>query len=68
MRTFEAGKRYGEKAVVFEIIKRTAKTVTYRAIQHADRYNEKLGEAVTARIRTWEGREIFFAGNQTVEA
>ena len=25
MRTFEVGKRYGEHAVVFEIVKRTAK-------------------------------------------
>lgn len=28
MRKFEVGKRYGENAVVFEIIKRTAKTIT----------------------------------------
>ena len=27
MRKFETGKRYGEHAVVFEIIKRTAKTI-----------------------------------------
>ena len=40
MRTFEVGKRYGESAVVFEITKRTAKTVTYAAIHHAGRYNE----------------------------
>ena len=40
MRTFEVGKRYGENAVVFEITKRTAKTVTYAAIHHAGRYNE----------------------------
>ena len=37
MRTFEAGKRYGEHAVVFEIVKRTAKTITYAAVQHAGR-------------------------------
>ena len=41
MRTFEAGKRYGEHAVVFEIVKRTAKTITYAAVQHAGRYNER---------------------------
>ena len=29
MRKFETGKRYGEHAVVFEIIKRTEKTITY---------------------------------------
>lgn len=48
MRTFEVGKRYGEHAVVFEIVKRTAKTITY--------------------VRNWDGREVFFAGSQTVEA
>lgn len=40
MRKFEVGKRYGENAVVFEIIKRTAKTITYAPIYHAGRYNE----------------------------
>lgn len=68
MKKFETGKRYGEKAVVYEIIKRTAKTITYRAIQHAGRYNERSGEAITVRVRAWEGREVFFAGTQTVEA
>lgn len=36
MRKFEVGKRYGENAVVFEIIKRTAKTITYAPIYHAE--------------------------------
>ena len=40
MRKFEVGKRYGENTVVFEIIKRTAKTITYAPIYHAGRYNE----------------------------
>ena len=44
MRTFEVGKRYGEHAVVFEIVKRTAKTITYAAIHHAGRYNESRKE------------------------
>ena len=68
MRKFEAGKRYGENAVIFEIIKRTAKTITYAAIQHPGRYNEKQGEAKTAKIRDWGDREVFFAGSETVEA
>lgn len=45
MRKFEIGKRYGENAVVFEIIKRTAKTITYAPIYHAGRYNEKVCNA-----------------------
>ena len=44
MRKFEAGKRYGENTVVFEIVKRTAKTITYAAIYHAGRANEKKKE------------------------
>lgn len=67
MRTFEVGKRYGEHAVVFEIVKRTAKTITYAAVQHAGRYNERKEEPKTVKVRNWDGREVFFAGSQTVE-
>ena len=38
MRTFEVGKRYGESAVVFEITKRTAKTVTFFRSQEPHRF------------------------------
>nr|UWD71780.1 MAG: hypothetical protein [Bacteriophage sp.] len=68
MRKFEAGKRYGENTVVFEIVKRTAKTITYAAIYHAGRTNEKKKEEKKAKIHEWDGREVFFAGNETVEA
>lgn len=68
MRTFEQGKRYGENAVVFEVVKRTAKTVTYVAVQHAGKSNERQSEAKTAKIRDWGDREVFFAGSETVEA
>ena len=44
MRKFEVGKRYGENTVVFEIIKRTEKTITYAPIYHAGRYNESKRE------------------------
>lgn len=50
MRTFEVGKRYGESAVVFEITKRTAKTVTYAAIHHAGRYNENRREEKRVKV------------------
>lgn len=68
MRIFEQGKRYGENAVVFEVVKRTAKTVTYVAVQHAGKPNERQSEAKTAKIRDWGDREVFFAGSETVEA
>lgn len=68
MRTFEIGKRYGENAVVFEITKRTAKTVTYAAIHQAGRYNESRREEKRAKVHNWDGREVFFAGSETVEA
>lgn len=68
MRKFEQGKRYGEKAVIYEIIKRTAKTITYAAIQHPGRYNERRSEEKTVRIKDWKDREVFFAGCETVEA
>ncbi len=69
MRTFEVGKRYGDNAVVFEIIKRTAKTITYAPIYHAGRYNESKREEKTVKIRDWGDREVFFTtGHETVEA
>ena len=68
MRKFEAGKRYGENAVIFKIIKRTEKTITYVAIKHPGRYNEKQGEAKTAKIRYWGDREVFITERETVEA
>lgn len=69
MRTFETGKRYGENAVVFEIVKRTAKTVTYQAIHHSGKFNESRREEKKAKVRNWNGVEVFFTtGNETVEA
>lgn len=69
MRKFETGKRYGEHAVVFEIIKRTAKTITYAPIHHAGRFNECKKEEKTVKIRDWGNKEVFFAiSGETVEA
>lgn len=68
MRTFEIGKRYGENAVVFEIVKRTGKTITYAEIHHPGRYNESRREEKKVKIQNWDSREVFFAGSETVEA
>lgn len=68
MRKFEEGKRYGENAVVFGIVRRTEKTITYQAIHHAGKFNETRKEEKKAKIRDWGDREVFFAGDETVEA
>lgn len=68
MRKFEVGKLYGEKAVKFEIVKRTPKTITYVEVHHVGRYNEKKSEPKTTKIHDWETREVFFDGYETVEA
>lgn len=40
---FEVGKIYKDKSVAFEVVKRTAKTVTIVQIHHYGRWNEKKG-------------------------
>lgn len=71
MRTFEIGKRYNtDKAIAFEVIKRTAKFVTVVEIQHAGRYNEKRGEE--KKVKTYEypkkNCEMFWLSHYEVEA
>ena len=68
MGKFEVGKRYYESGLNFEIVKRTAKTVTYKAIQHAGRINERVVKEDTAKIKDWETREVIFCGDRTIEA
>lgn len=64
MTRFEAGKIYEGfcgSVVKYEIVKRTAKTVTYQEIYHYERYNEYKGVQKTKRIKTWNGnREVMF--------
>lgn len=67
-RKFEAGKRYESGAVKFEIVSRTAKTVTYKLIQHAGRTNERAGEAKKAKVKDWGDTEYFFTGIYEVMA
>ena len=68
MKKFEDGKRYYESGLTFEIVKRTARTVTYKAIQHAGRFNERVVKEATTKIRDWETREVIFCGDRTIEA
>ena len=68
MRKFEAGNRYEDSNMTFEITSRTAKTVKFVEIQHAGRSNERRSKEKKAYIKDWEDREVFFAGDRTIEA
>lgn len=68
MKKFEVGKRYYESGLTFEIVKRTASTVTYKAIQHAGRFNERVLKEATTKIIDWQTREVIFCGDRTIEA
>lgn len=68
MNRFEIGKRYYESGLTYEIVKRTAKTVTYRALQHAGRFNERVTKEATTKIKEWTNGEVFFCGDRTIEA
>lgn len=68
MKKFEVNKTYYKSGITFEIVKRTAKTVTYNALQHAGRSNERIMKTATAKIHNWETREVFFCGDRTIEA
>ena len=68
MKKFEVGKRYYESGLTFEIVKRTAMTVTYKAIQHAGRFNERVVKEATTKIRDWETREVIKRNKKTDEA
>ncbi len=68
MRTFEVGKRYGEHAVVFEIVKRTAKQShtqqystpedTTRERRAKDSESKKLGWQRSIFRRKPDGRSV----------
>lgn len=69
MRKFEIGNQYsGSGARIYEITKRTAKTVTYKEIDHAGRYNERIVEEKTVKVHLWDSREVIFPHNDTIEA
>ena len=63
MTKFEVGKRYealSGSVLPFEIIKRTAKRITFVTVQHAGRYNESKSEPKTVAIRNWKTGEAFY--------
>lgn len=68
MKKFEIGERYYESGVTYEIIKKTAKTVTYKAIQHAGKSNERVLKQKTAKLQIWGEKEVFCVHSRTIEA
>lgn len=68
MKKFETGKRYYENSVAYEIVKRTEKTITYKKIQHAGRFNERVVKEATTKIYDWDTKEIFFDSDLTIES
>lgn len=69
MRVFEVGGRYYKSGSTYEIVKKTAKTIKYRKLQHAGRFNERVMEEKTVQLRFWRDGEVFFThGHITVEA
>lgn len=66
---FEVGKVYGTDANVYEVIKKTAKTITYQEIAHYGRFNEKRYESKRAKLLDWDTKEVFLVnGRHTIEA
>lgn len=68
MRKFEIGKTYRTGSYVFEVLKRTNKTVRVIQIQHEGRSNERRYDERTCKIQDWGDREVFFAKDVTFEA
>lgn len=69
MKKFEIGKRYYESGLTFEITNKTAKTITYKALQHAGRYNERVVKEGRAKLCPWPAGEVFMDGcGRTIEA
>ena len=79
MKKFEVGNYYTRfendnnienASVVYEVVKRTAKTLTIVEIQHFGRYNESKSEPKTLKIkdREWNGSEFTTKGNWLIVA
>lgn len=68
MAKFEINKRYYQDGLTYEIIKKTAKRITFKAIQHAGRFNERICKTKTVSLQMWESGDVFFDGDNTIEA
>ena len=79
MKKFEVGNYYTRfeddnnlenASIVYEVVKRTAKTITIVQIQHFGRYNESTSEPKTIKIkdREWNGSEFAVKGERLIVA
>lgn len=79
MKKFEVGNYYTRfeddndvknASIVYEVVKRTAKTITIIEIQHFGRYNESKSEPKTIKIkdRAWNGSEFVTKGERLIVA
>lgn len=67
---FEDGNNVENASVVYEVVKRTAKTITIVEIQHFGRYNERKSEPKTLKIkdREWNDSEFTTKGDWLIVA
>lgn len=79
MKKFEVGNYYTRfeddnnvenASIVYEVVKRTTKTITIVEIQHFGRYNESKSEPKTIKIkdREWNGSEFAVKGERLIVA
>ena len=57
MRKFEVGKVYGEDAVKYEVVKRTAKFVTILEVHHFGKFNETKKNERKVKVSLWDETE-----------
>ena len=66
---FEVGKIYKSNLyTVCEVLKRTAKTITFQKIKHIGNFNESRGEIVKAKLKQAPRGEYFYIGNNSEQA
>lgn len=67
---FEIGKIYKDKSVAFEVVKRTAKTVTIVQLHHFGRWNEKRGTEEKKKVTNYlhDNIEVLSSYGHDIEA
>lgn len=67
---FEVGKIYKNKSVAFEVVKRTAKTVTIVQLHHFGRWNEKRGTEEKKKVANYlhDNIEVLSSYGHDIEA
>jgi hypothetical protein len=65
---FEVGRRYYESGLTFEITGKTATTISYKVLQHAGRFNERVVDEKKSKLQDWPNGEAFLYSYRTIEA